>query len=64
MEKCILFIANIDESGIQTRHKLFDFRQIDVANGIGNVTGFFLERHKPRILKKRRRHLRSLYVDN
>ena len=39
----ILFISHIDEGGIKSRHQLFDFCQINVAHGIGNVSCLFLE---------------------
>ncbi len=43
MEESVLLVAYIDEGGIQPWHKLLDFCQIDVANGVGNVTRLLLQ---------------------
>ena len=62
MKKSVLFVADIDKCGVQSRHQLLDLGQIEVAHGIRYVAALLLKRHQTRILEKRYRHFLAAYI--
>ncbi len=64
MKKSVLLVAYVDEGGVKARHQFLDLCQIDVADGIGYVSRFFLQGDEARILQQGYRDLCGLDVDN
>ena len=62
MKKSVFFVTHIDKCGVQTRHDLFDFGQIEVADSICDVAALLLQRDQTGILEKRYRHFLAVYV--
>ena len=52
VKKSVLFVAYVDEGGVKTGHQFFDFGQVYVADGIGDVSRFFLEGDEARIFQQ------------
>ena len=64
MKKSVLLVAYVDEGGVKARHQLLDLCQVDVADGIGNVSRLLLQGDETRILQQGNGYLCGLYVDN
>ena len=64
VQKGVFFVSHIHECGIEARHKLFYFCQIDVAHGVSNVARLPLQRHQPGVLEQSYGHIAGLNVYN
>ena len=47
MEECILFVTHIDKRGVQSRHQLLHFCQVNVADSISDVARLLLQGDEP-----------------
>ncbi len=52
VEESVLFVAYVDECGIQSGHQFLDFCQVYVADGVGDVARLLLERYEARVFEQ------------
>lgn len=64
MKKGVTFITHIYEARIESRHKLLDLCDVDVANRETGLTRFVLILHQPLVLKQSNGDVLRLCVNN
>ena len=62
VQECILFIAHVDKGSVEARHQLLYLCQVNVADSIGDVSGFLLQGYQAAFLKQGDGNFRRLHV--
>ena len=56
MEKSVLVVTDVEESGVESRHDFLHLSHVKVSYSIRNVAALLLQRHQAGILKQGNRH--------